>query len=130
MSGQCSSTLRTESKTCLCGIWILEYYTLFLFVQLLLKGILTKCKFLLFFFLVTSEPRYRILQSCFDQYTLSAWLEPDPDAERLIRGREVYAPKNRTLQDGGPGYWIKMQRPAEEGLLVADLKLQALNPEP
>lgn len=59
--------------------------------------------------------RYRILQSCFDQYTLSAWLEPDPDAERLIRGREVYAPKNRTLQDGGPGYWIKMQRPAQEG---------------
>ncbi|CAE7611487.1 unnamed protein product [Symbiodinium pilosum] len=59
--------------------------------------------------------RYRILQSCFDQYTLSAWLDPNPDEERFIRKRDVYAPKNRTLENGGPGYWIKMQRPEKEG---------------
>ena len=85
------------------------------------KEPLRRASFCVFSPWVTSNPRYRVLQSCFDQYTLSAWLDPDPDAERLIRGRDVYAPKNRTLQDGGPGYWIKMQRPAEEGGLIADL---------
>ena len=59
--------------------------------------------------------RYRVLQSCFDQYTLSAWLDPNPHADLLIRKRDVYAPQNRTLEYGGPGYWIKMQRPATEG---------------